>query len=145
MGLCGSGALGRTGHGVLGGRYAKRCRTAQSRAVAGQHGEDAAMVASEPMVALVMVTKSLGSVSLTISSHLRPKAMRVSVSAGRSGREGCVPAAQSRRMPERALGLLLTSGGWWVGLGSKAAHDSKGGNTLEACGRRGGWRVYLWH
>jgi len=70
VGLCGCGALGRTGHGVLGGRYAKRCRTAQSRAVAGQHGEDAAMVASEPMVALVMVTKSLGSVSLTISSHL---------------------------------------------------------------------------
>ena len=97
-----------------------------------------ATVASEPMVTLVMVTKSLGSASLTISSHLRPKAMRVSVSAGRSGREGCVPAAQSRRMPERALGLLLTSGGWWVGLGSKAAHEAKGGNTLEACGRRGG-------
>jgi len=73
-----------------------------------------ATVASEPMVTLVMVTKSLGSASLTISSHLRPKAMRVSVSAGRSGREGSVPAAQSRRMPERALGLLLTSGGWWV-------------------------------
>ena len=40
MGLCGSGALGRTGHGVLGGRYAKRCRTAQGRTGAGQHGED---------------------------------------------------------------------------------------------------------
>ena len=71
-------------------------------------------MAPEPVVTLVMVTKSLGSASLTISSHLRPKAMRVSGSAGRSGREGCVPAAQSRRMPERALGLLLTSGGWWV-------------------------------
>ena len=51
------------------------------------------------------------------------EAMRVSVSAGRSGRERCVPAAQSRRMPERALGLLLISGGWWVGLGSKAAQS----------------------
>ena len=57
------------------------------------------------------------------------EAMRVSVSAGRSGRERCVPAAQSRRMPERALGLLLTSGGWWVGRGSKAAHEAKGGNA----------------
>ena len=27
-------------HGVLGGRYAKRCRTAQGRGEAGQHGED---------------------------------------------------------------------------------------------------------
>eukprot|EP00964_Phaeocystis_antarctica_P015889 scaffold8794_cov21-Phaeocystis_antarctica.AAC.1 len=63
------------------------------------------------MVTLVMVTKSLGSASWTISSHLRPKARRVSVSAGRSGREGCVPAALSRRMTERALGLLITSGG----------------------------------
>ena len=87
-------------------------------------------VAPEPVVTLVKVTKSLRSASLTISlscSHLRPKAnpMRVSVSAGRSGREGCVPAAQSRRMPERTLGLLLTSEGWWVGLGSKAAHEAK--------------------
>ena len=88
-----------------------------------------ATVASEPMVTLVMVTKSLGSASLTISSHLRPKAMRVSVSAGRSGREGSVPAAQSRRMPERTLGLLLTSGGWWVGLGSKAAHEATGAHV----------------
>ena len=46
--------------------------------------------------------------------------------------EGCVRAAQSRQMPERALGLLLTSGGWWVGLGSKAAHRPKGRNTLKA-------------
>ena len=83
---------------------------------------------------MVKVTKSLRSASLTISlscSHLRPKAMRVSVSAGRSGREGCVPAAQSRRMPERTLGLLLTSEGWWVGLGSKAAHEAQGRNTLK--------------
>ena len=43
--------------------------------------------------------------------------------------EGCVPAAQSRRMPERTLGLLLTSEGWWVGLGSKAAHEVKGANA----------------
>ena len=72
------------------------------------------------------------------------EAMRVSVSAGRSGRERCVPAAQSRRMPERALGLLLTSGGWWVGLGSKAAHRPRR-QHVEGCGRRGGGRVYLWH
>ena len=85
------------------------------------------------MVTLVMVTKRLRSASLTISlscSQPAAEAMRVSVSAGRSGRERCVPAAQSRRMPERALGLLLTSGGCgWVGLGSKAAHEAKGGNA----------------
>ena len=84
------------------------------------------------MVTLVMVTKRLRSASLTISlscSQPAAEAMRVSVSAGRSGRERCVPAAQSRRMPERALGLLLTSGGWWVGRGSKAAHEAKGGNA----------------
>ena len=89
-------------------------------------------VAPEPVVTLVKVTKSLRSASLTISlscSHLRPKAMRVSVSAGRSGREGCVPAAQSRRMPEQTLGLLLTSEGWWVGLGSKAAHEATRGRN----------------
>ena len=89
-------------------------------------------VAPEPVVTLVKVTKSLRSASLTISlscSHLRPKAMRVSVSAGRSGREGCVRAAQSRRMPERTLGLLLTSEGWWVGLGSKAAHEATQGHN----------------
>ena len=86
----------------------------------------------EPVVTLVKVTKSLRSASLTISlscSHLRPKAMRVSVSAGRSGREGCVPAAQSRRTPERTLGLLLTSEGWWEGLGSKAAHEATRGRN----------------
>ena len=55
-----------------------------------------------------------------------------------------MPAAQSRRMPERALGLLLTSGGWWVGLGSKAAHRPRR-QHVEGCGRRGGGRVYLWH
>ena len=89
-------------------------------------------VAPEPVVTLVKVTKSLRSASLTISlscSHLRPKAMRVSVSAGRSGREGCVPAAQSRRMPEQTLGLLLTSEGCWVGLGSKAAHEATRGRN----------------
>ena len=119
--------------GVLGGRYAKRCRTAQGRARAGQHGEDRRQrCRAEPVVTLVKVTKSLRSASLTISlscSHLRPKAMRVSVSAGRSGREGCVPAAQSRRMPERTLGLLLTSGGWWEGPGSKAAHEATRGRN----------------
>jgi hypothetical protein len=86
----------------------------------------------EPVVTLVKVTKSLRSASLTISlscSHLRPKALRVSVSAGRSGREGCVPAAQSRRMPEQTLGLLLTSEGCWVGLGSKAAHEATRGRN----------------
>ena len=117
---------------MLGGRYAKRCRTAQGRAGAGQHGEDGNTVAPEPVVTLVKVTKSLRSASLTISlscSHLRPKAMRVSVSAGRSGREGCVPAAQSRRMPEQTLGLLLTSEGCWVGLGSKAAHEATRGRN----------------
>ena len=89
-------------------------------------------VAPEPVVTLVKVTESLRSASLTISlscSHLRPKAMRVSVSAGRSGREGCVPAAQSQRMPEQTLGLLLTSEGCWVGLGSKAAHEATRGRN----------------
>ena len=37
----------------------------------------------------------LGSASLTISSHLRPKAMRVSVSAGRSSREGGMRASSA--------------------------------------------------
>ena len=73
---------------------------------------------------------ALGELTISLScSHLRPKAMRVSVSAGRSGREGCVPAAQSRRMPERTLGLLLTSGGWWEGPGSKAAHEATRGRN----------------
>ena len=39
--MCGfGGAWTHTGHGVLGGRYAKRCRNAQGRAGAGQYGED---------------------------------------------------------------------------------------------------------
>ena len=89
-------------------------------------------MAPEPVVTLVMVTKRLRLGELDDQLILLAPAaeeMRVSVSAGRSGRERCVPAAQSRRMPERALGLLLTSGGWWVGLGSKAAHEAKGGNA----------------
>jgi len=42
-----------------------------------------------------------------------------------------VPAAHFRRMPEWALGLLLISGGWWVGLGSKAAHEATGATRLK--------------
>ena len=42
-----------------------------------------------------------------------------------------MPAAQFRRMPEWALGLLLISGGWWVGLGSKAAHEATGATRLK--------------
>ena len=114
------------------GRARRQVREAIPHCTGAGPGLDSTMetetMAPELVVTLVMVTKSLRSVSLTISlscSHLRPKAMRVSVSAGRSGREGCVPAAQSRQMPERTLGLLLTSGGWWVGLGSKAAHEAR--------------------
>ena len=118
-------------HGVLGGRYAKRCRTAQGRGEAGQHGEDGDSGAGagghvgdgHEALALGELDDQL------ILLAPAAEAMRVSVSAGRSGRERCVPAAQSRRMPERALGLLLTSGGWWVGRGSKAAHEAKGGNA----------------
>jgi hypothetical protein len=123
--------------------YAKRCRTAQGRAGAGQHGEDGASGAGAGgHVGEGHEELALGELTISLScSHLRPKAMRVSVSAGRSGREGCVPAAQSRRMPERTLGQLLTSPGWWVGLGSKAAQRTQ---HVEACGR-GGERVYLWH
>ena len=103
-------------HGVLGGRYAKRCRTAQGRGEAGQHGEDGDSGAGagghvgdgHEALALGELDDQL------ILLAPAAEAMRVSVSAGRSGRERCVPAAQSRRMPERALGLLLTSGGWWV-------------------------------
>ena len=129
-------------HGVLGGRYAKRCRTAQGRARAGQHGEDRRQrCRAEPVVTLVKVTKSLRSASLTISlscPYLRPKAMRVSVSAGRSGRERCVPAAQSRRMPERTLGLLysLAKGGGWASAPRQLMRPRA--QTLGACGRRGG-------
>ena len=42
-----------------------------------------------------------------------------------------MPAAHFRRMPEWALGLLLISGGWWVGLGSKAAHEATGATRLK--------------
>ena len=83
---------------------------------------------------------ALGELTISLScSHLRPKAMRVSVSAGRSGREGCVPAAQSRRMPERTLGLLysLAKGGGWASAPRQLMRPHKG-TTLEACGRRGG-------
>ena len=127
-------------HGVLGGRYAKRCRTAQGRGEAGQHGEDGDSGAGagghvgdgHEALALGELDDQL------ILLAPAAEAMRVSVSAGRSGRERCVPAAQSRRMPERALGLLLISGGWWVGLGSKAAHERPRAAALAACGRRGG-------
>ena len=72
-----------------GGRYAKRCRTAQGRAGAGEHGEDGdGGVGSDGHVGDGHITKSLGSVSLTISWHLRPKAVRVSVSAGSLGPGG---------------------------------------------------------
>ena len=89
-GLCVAlAALGRT--------RGTACSAAGTRSDAAMHrggpGLDStaktATVSSEPMVTLVMVTKSLGSASLTISSHLRPKAMRVSVSAGRAGRDAC--------------------------------------------------------
>ena len=111
--------------------YAKRCRTAQGRAGAGQHGEDGDSGAGAGgHVGEGHEELALGELTISLScSHLRPKAMRVSVSAGRSGREGCVPAAQSRRMPEQTLGLLLTSEGCWVGLGSKAAHEATRGRN----------------
>ena len=43
-----------------------------------------------------------------------------------------MPAAQSRRMPERALGLLLTiaEGGGWAS--APRQHIGQGGNTLKA-------------
>ena len=119
-------------HGVLGGSVCEampHC-TGPGRGWTARRRPET--VVPEPVVTLVKVTKSLRSASLTISlscSHLRPKALRVSVSAGRSGREGCVPAAQSRRMPEQTLGLLLTSEGCWVGLGSKAAHEATRGRN----------------
>ena len=128
--------------------YAKRCRTAQGRAGGGQHGEDGDSGAGagghvgdghEKLALAASLTTSLSCL------HLRPKAMRVSMARVARAGEGCVPAAQCRRMPERALGLLLTSGGWWVGLGSKAAHERPRTQHVEGCGRRGGERVYLWH
>ena len=130
-----------TNIGVL-GSYAKRCRTALGRAGAGQHGEDGNNGAGagghvgdghEKLALAASLTTSL------FCSHLRPKAMRVSMARVARAGEGCVPAAQSRRMPERALGLLLTSGGWWVGLGSKAAHrPSHFGPTHGTLGYRFG-------
>ena len=116
-------------HGVLGGRYVKRCRTAQGRGGAGQHGEDGDRgTGAGGHVGDGHEELALGELDDQLVL-LAPaaEAMRVSVSAGRSGRERCVPAAQSRRMPERALGLLLTSGGWWVGLGSRQhIHEATG-------------------
>ena len=62
---------------------------AQGRAAAGEHGEDGdGGVGSDGHVGDGHITKSLGSVSLTISWHLRPKAVRVSVSAGSLGPGG---------------------------------------------------------
>ena len=120
------GAVDARTHGMGSAAGNTRSDTALRRAGPGLDSRaKTETVAPEPVVTLVMVTKRLRSASLTTAYPvLAPaaEAMRVSVSAGRSGRERCVPAAQSRRMPERALGLLLTSGGWWVGLGSKAAH-----------------------
>ena len=56
--------------------------------------------------------------SLTTSlscSHLRPKGMRVSMARVARAGEGYVPAAQPRRMPERALGYYsLAEGGGWA-------------------------------
>ena len=120
-------------HGVLGGRYAKR-DAALSRAGAKLDStaktEKVAPEAAGGHVGDGHEALALGELDdQLILLAPAAEAMRVSVSAGRSGRERCVPAAQSRRMPERALGLLLTSGGWWVGLGSKAAHEAKGGNA----------------
>jgi len=70
--------------------------------------------------AVSAVTKSLRSASLTISlscPHLRPKAMRVSVSAGRSGREG-TDACQQRSLGECRSGrwgyYSLAKGGGWA-------------------------------
>ena len=119
-------------HGVLGGRYAKRCRTAQGRGEAGQHGEDGDSGAGagghvgdgHEALALGELDDQLVLLAPAAEGNEGKHGARVA----RAG-EGCVPAAQSRRMPERALGLLLTSGGWWVGLGSKAAHEAKGGNA----------------
>ena len=73
------GAVDARTHGMrLGGgrQYAKRYRTAQGRAGAGQQGEDGDSGSGAAVVTLVMVTKRLRSASLTISlscSHLRPK------------------------------------------------------------------------
>ena len=89
-------------------------------------------MAPKPVVTLVMVTKACARGELDDQVVLLAPAAEGNegkLGAGRSGRERCVPAAQSRRMPDRALGLLLTSGGWWVGLGSKAAHQAKGGKA----------------
>ena len=45
--------------------------------------------------------------------------------------EGCVPAAQPRRMPERALGYYsLAEGGGWAS--APRQHIGQGGNTLKA-------------
>ena len=136
--------LGRTACGSAAGNT--RSDTALRRAGPGLDSRaKTETVAPEPVVTLVMVTKRLRSASLTTSLsclHLRNEGKH-GARVARAG-EGCVPAAQSRRMPEQALGLLLTSGG--VGWASAPRqHMRPRAHTFEACGRRGGERVYLWH
>ena len=73
MGLCGFGAWT---HGVLGGRYAKRRRTAQGRGEAGQHGEDGDSGAGAGgHVGDGHEALALGELDdqLILCSHLRPK------------------------------------------------------------------------
>ena len=52
--------------------------------------------------------------------------------AGRSGRGGMRASSAASANAGAGAGLLLTSGGWWVGLGSKAAHRPRRRNTLKA-------------
>ena len=87
-------------HGMrLGGRqYAKRYRTSQGRAGAGQQGEDGDSGSEagghvgdghEKLALAASLTTSL------FCSHLRPKAMRVSMARVARAGEGCVPSANA--------------------------------------------------
>ena len=129
----------------LGGRqYAKRYRTAQGRAGAGQQGEDGDSGAGAGgHVGDGHEALALGELDDQLAPAAEGNEGKHGARVARAG-EGCVPAAQSRRMLEQALGLLLTSGGGgWAS--APRQHMRPVAHTFEACGRRGGERVYLWH
>ena len=112
--------MGLWTHGMrsAAGNTRRDSRTAQGRAGAGQHGKDVDSGAGagghvgnghQELALAASLTTSLS------CSHLRPKGMRVSMARVARAGEGCVPAAQPRRMPERALGYYsLAEGGGWA-------------------------------
>ena len=79
-------------------------------------------VAPKPVVTLVMVTKACARGELDDQLVLLAPAAEGNegkLGAGRSGRGGMRASSAASANAGAGAGLLLTSGGWWVGLGSK--------------------------